>query len=240
MQEKTTPQVSVIFLIITCLFVTCLLITNIVAGRLIHLFGMTLTADLFLFPITYIFGDVLTEVYGFQRARLTIWIGFAANLLMALMFMFIITLPYPDFWEHNNAYNTVLGFTPRLVLASLIAYFVGEFSNSIVLSKMKLFTGGRHLWTRTIGSTIVGEGLDTFVFMLIAFSGLYSWPIFLSMTMAQYLWKVGYEILATPLTYIFVGWLKKKEGIDTFDRKVKYNPFKLGIKSEAIGSPNHM
>lgn len=235
MEQRSTTQVSVIFLILTCIFVACLLITNIVAGRLIQLFGMTLTADLFLFPIVYIFGDVLTEVYGFQRARLTIWLGFAANLLMALIFMFIITLPYPDFWQHNNAYNTVLGFTPRLVLASLIAYFVGEFSNSIILSRMKLITGGRWLWTRTIGSTIVGEGIDTFIFMLIAFGGTYAMPIFLSMVIAQYLWKVGYEVAATPLTYLFVGWLKKKEGIDTFDHGVKYNPFKLKVdKVEAL------
>ncbi|HHW60800.1 MAG TPA: queuosine precursor transporter [Syntrophomonadaceae bacterium] len=233
MQEKTSPQISVPFMIITCLFVTCLLITNIVAGRLIYLFGMNLTADLFLFPITYIFGDVLTEVYGFKKARLTIWLGFAANLLMSVFFMIIITLPYPEFWQHNNAYNTVLGFTPRLVAASLTAYFIGEFSNSIVLSKMKILTQGRHLWARTIGSTIVGQGLDTFVFMLIAFSGLYSWPIFFSMVLAQYLWKVGYEVLATPLTYLFVGWLKKKEGIDTFDKDVSYNPFQLGIREQS-------
>lgn len=231
MEQRTKTQVSVIFLVLTCLFVTSLLVTNIVAGRLIQLFGMTLTADLFLFPITYIFGDVLTEVYGFQRARLTIWLGFAANLLMALLFMFIITLPYPEFWEHNNAYNTVLGFTPRLVAASLAAYFCGEFTNSVILSKMKLITRGRWLWTRTIGSTIAGEGIDTFVFMFIAFGGTYSWPIFISMTLAQYLWKVGYEVAATPLTYLFVGWLKKKEGIDTFDQGVKYNPFKLKVET---------
>ncbi|MDD3852931.1 MAG: queuosine precursor transporter [Syntrophomonadaceae bacterium] len=225
MQKKMVIQVSILFMIITCFFVTCLLITNIVAGRLVYLFGMTLTADLFLFPITYIFGDVLTEVYGFKKARVAIWTGFAANLLMSLFIMIIITLPYPDFWPHNNAYNTVLGFTPRLVLASLIAYFIGEFSNSVVLSKLKLRTEGRFLWVRTISSSIVGQGLDTSIFMLIAFSGLYSWPIFFGMVLVQYLWKVGYEVLATPLTYYFVGWLKKKEGIDTFDINVKYRPF---------------
>lgn len=227
LKTNQPAQVSVIFLILTSLFITCLLITNITAGRLIQLFGMPLTADLFLFPITYIFGDVLTEVYGFKKARLTIWLGFGANLLMALFFMFIISLPYPSFWEQNAAYNTVLGFTPRLVLASLIAYFVGEFSNSVILSRMKVWTEGRWLWSRTIGSTLVGEGIDTLVFMAIAFGGAYALPIFFSMVLGQYLWKVGYEVLATPLTYLFVGWLKKKEGLDTFDRDIVYNPFTL-------------
>lgn len=232
MDENNNVQVSVLFLIISCFFVSCLLITNIVAGRLIQLFGMTLTADLFLFPITYIFGDVLTEVYGFQRARLTIWLGFAANLLMAAIFMFIIILPYPGFWEYNDAYNTVLGFTPRLVLASLLAYFAGEFSNSVLLSKMKLLTRGKWLWTRTIASTIIGEGVDTLIFMSIAFAGIYSFPIFVAMVIAQYLWKVGYEIAATPLTYLFINWLKKKEGIDTFDKGIKYSPFAFKINSK--------
>jgi len=220
-------QVSVMFLIITSLFITCLLVTNISAGRLMEFMGIPLTSDLFLFPITYIFGDVLTEVYGFKKARLTIWLGFGANLLMALFFIFIINLPYPEFWEFNDAYNTVLGFTPRLVIASLAAYFVGEFSNSVILSRMKVWTEGRWLWTRTIGSTLVGEGIDTLVFMAIAFGGTYALPVFFSMVIGQYLWKVGYEILATPLTYIFVGWLKKKENIDTFDKDINYNPFRL-------------
>lgn len=238
-KEAAVPQVSVLFLIITSFFIACLLITNIVAGRLIQLGGMTITADLFLFPVTYIFGDVLTEVYGFQKTRITIWLGFAANFLMAAVFMFIITLPYPGFWEHNQAYNTVLGFTPRLVLASLIAYFSGEFSNSVILSRMKVLTRGRWLWTRTIGSTIIGEGIDTLIFMSIAFGGLYPWPIFMSMLLAQYFWKVGYEVAATPLTYIFVGWLKKKEGKDIFDEGISYNPFRLRVKNDGDNGSNH-
>lgn len=232
-QRSSVPRVSVYFLVITALFVTCLLITNIVAGRLIEIAGMTITADLFLFPVTYIFGDVLTEVYGFQRARMTIWLGFAANLLMALVFMFIITLPYPDFWEYNAAYNTVLGFTPRIVLASLLAYFCGEFSNSMILSRMKVMTRGRWLWTRTIGSTMVGEGIDTLVFMSIAFGGLYSLPILAGMTLVQYVWKVGYEVAATPLTYALVGWLKRREGEDVYDEGIRYNPFELGVNNAA-------
>ena len=226
MKSKSEFGLSVPFLIITCLFVTCLLITNIVAGRLVELGGMTLTADLFLFPVTYIFGDVLTEVYGFRRARLTIWLGFAANLLMALIFILVVSLPSPSFWEHESAYRTVLGFAPRIVLASLVAYFVGEFSNSIILSRMKVLTAGKWLWARTIGSTLVGQGVDTLVFMSIAFSGLYSPDIVIGMILAQYGWKVAYEILATPFTYSIVNRLKRSEGIDTFDHGVEYNPFK--------------
>jgi uncharacterized integral membrane protein (TIGR00697 family) len=225
--QPAKASISVLFLLITCLFVTCLLITNITAGRLIEIMGIPLTADLFLFPVTYIFGDILTEVYGFQKARLTIWIGFSANLLMALFFLFIIKLPYPDYWLHNEAYNTVLGFTPRLVAASLAAYLAGEFANSIILSRMKVWTQGRWLWTRTIGSTLIGQGIDTVLFMAIAFGGSYTIPVFLAMIGGQYIWKVGYEIMATPLTYYLVGWLKEKEQLDTFDQDISYNPFRL-------------
>lgn len=227
MQSGSRNGISIPFLIITGLFITFLLITNVVAGRLVQLGGMTLTADLFLFPLTYIFGDVLTEVYGFKKARLTIWLGFAANFIMALVFILVISLPSPSFWEYENAYRTVLGFAPRIVMASLIAYFIGEISNSIILSRLKLATQGRWLWTRTIGSTLIGQGLDTTVFMSIAFGGLYSSEIFMGMVLVQYGWKVAYEVLATPLTYAVIRYLKRSEGIDTFDYGVGYNPFKL-------------
>lgn len=231
MQPKDAP-ISVMFLIITCLFITCLLITNIVAGRLVDLGGMVLTADLFLFPVTYIFGDVLTEVYGFRRARITIWLGFAANLFMAAFFMAVVRLPWPEFWNQEPAYLTVLGFTPRLVLASLLAYFVGEFSNAVILSRLKILTSGRWLWTRTIGSTLVGQALDTLIFMSAAFYGLYSAPIFMSMVAVQYGWKVAYEVLATPFTYALVGWLKKREG-EVFDNGISYNPFAITVRSSS-------
>ncbi len=220
-------DISLPFLAITSLFITCLLITNIVAGRLVQIGDMTLTADLFLFPLTYIFGDVLTEVYGFKKARLTIWLGFAANLLMALVFILVVYLPSPSFWEHENAYRTVLGFAPRIVAASLLAYFAGEFSNSVVLSRLKLATQGKWLWTRTISSTLVGQAIDTTVFMVIAFWGLFSAEIFMGMVLVQYGWKVAYEVLATPVTYAVVSWLKKREGVDTYDYGVAYNPFRL-------------
>jgi len=224
-QQNPEKNISTSFLIITCIFVTCLLITNIVAGRLVAFGNMILTADLFLFPVTYIFGDVLTEVYGFRRVRITIWLGFAANLFMALVFIFVVSLPSPSFWEQEGAYRTVLGFAPRIVLASLAAYFAGEFSNSMILSRMKVLTSGKWLWTRTIGSTLVGEGVDTLVFMAIAFSGLYEPAIFWGMVLVQYGWKVAYEVLATPLTYYIVNRLKRAEGIDTFDDGISYNPF---------------
>lgn len=219
-------EYSTLFLIIACLFVTCLLISNIIAGKLINVHGLILPAAVILFPITYIFGDVMTEVYGFKRARLVIWIGFACNLLMALVFLAVIALPGPAFWTGQNAYASVLGMTPRIVAASLLGYFLGEWSNAAILSRMKLVTEGRWLWTRTISSTIVGEGLDTVIFIGIAFGGMLPLPVLGQMMLAQYLWKVSYEILLTPLTYYIVGKLKEKEDMDIFDNNITYNPFK--------------
>jgi len=226
---KESRNVSRLYVILGCLFVTCLLISNMVAGKLITVLGKALPAAVILFPITYIFGDVLTEVYGFKRSRLIIWTGFACNLLMAVIFMLVVALPYPEFWGQQEAYAVVLGMTPRVVVASLVGYFLGEFANSAVLSKMKLLTRGKWLFSRTIGSTIVGEGIDTVVFITIAFAGTVTSSVLLSMIAAQYIFKVVYEILVTPLTYLVVGWVKKKEGVDVYDWGVKYNPFSLEI-----------
>ena len=226
---KESRNVSRLYVILGCLFVTCLLISNMVAGKLITVLGKALPAAVILFPITYIFGDALTEVYGFKRSRLIIWTGFACNLLMAVIFMLVVALPYPEFWEQQDAYAVVLGMTPRVVVASLVGYFLGEFTNSAVLSKLKLLTRGNWLFSRTIGSTIVGEGIDTVVFITIAFAGTVSSSVLLSMIAAQYIFKVVYEILVTPLTYLVVGWVKKKEGVDVYDWGVKYNPFSLEI-----------
>jgi uncharacterized integral membrane protein (TIGR00697 family) len=164
--QKSEIQFSKIFVIISSLFLMCLLISNIIAGKLISVYNMVLPAGAVLFPITYIFGDVLTEVYGFKKSRLIIWLGFVCNLFMAAIFTLVIALPHPSFWGGQEAYATVLGMTPRLVFASLVAYFLGEYCNSTVLSKMKLLTEGKWLWTRTIGSTIVGEGIDTIIFII--------------------------------------------------------------------------
>ncbi len=220
-------EISPIFLSLTCLFVTCLLISNIIAGKITLILGMTLPAAVIVFPITYIFSDVLTEVYGYERARLVIWIGFVANLLMSLLFIITVILPYPRFWTQQGAYAAVLGLTPRIVGASLVGYFGGEFANSFILSKVKILTKGRWLWVRTIGSTVVGEAIDALLFILLAFLGSLPVAVLFGMIWSQYIWKVSYEILATPLTYKVVGWVKRREQIDTFDYNVIYNPFHL-------------
>lgn len=225
-REHTTH--SSLFLILTALFVTCLLVSNIIASKLIQLGGAVLPSAVILFPVTYILADVFTEVYGFKKTRLVIWLGFGANAFMSIVFMIAIALPHPDFFQNQAAYATVLGSTPRILLASLAGYWAGEFSNSIVLSVLKKLTKGRYLWTRTIGSTIVGEGLDTVLFIGIAFAGTVPAGALAGMMLAQYLFKVGYEVLLTPLTYLVVGSIKRKEALDTFDSGVVYNPFQLG------------
>ncbi|HHU51569.1 MAG TPA: queuosine precursor transporter [Firmicutes bacterium] len=229
MSKKCNTQITPIFLVLACFFVTSLLVSNIIAGKLITLLGITLPAAVILFPVTYIFGDILTEVYGFKRTLLVIWTGFGANLFMALVFMVTIALPYPEFWAGQPAYVAVLGFTPRVVTASLVGYFLGEFSNSIVLSCLKVKTQGRNLWLRTLASTVVGEGIDTVIFIAIAFGGVIFLETLARMMLAQYLWKVAYEVLLTPLTYLVVNWVKRKEGLDIYDTKVKYNPFSLQV-----------
>lgn len=229
MSEGISKEYSPAFVILACFFVMFLLLSNIVAGKLMQVAGLVLPAAVILFPLTYLFGDVLTEVYGYKKSRLVIWVGFACNILMALIFLAVIALPYPPFWPHQNAYATVLGLTPRLVTASLVAYWAGEFSNSVTLSVMKKLTGGRWLWTRTIGSTVVGQGVDTLIFITAAFYGLMPGAVLAQMVVAQYVWKVAYETAATPLTYLMVGWLKKVERVDTYDWGVNYNPFRLEV-----------
>jgi uncharacterized integral membrane protein (TIGR00697 family) len=229
MTHENGKEFSPAFLILACLFVMFLLLSNIIAGKLIQVFGLVLPAAVILFPLTYLFGDVMTEVYGYRKSRLVIWVGFACNALMALIFLAVIALPYPSFWQNQNAYATVLGLTPRLVGASLVAYWAGEFSNSAILSLMKKLTGGRWLWTRTIGSTVIGQGVDTLIFIAGAFYGLVPGGVLIQMVVAQYLWKVAYEAAATPLTYLIVGWLKRVERVDTFDWGVRYNPFRLEV-----------
>ena len=229
MLKEENNQLSPLFLIIACFFVTCLLLSNIIAGKLITVFGWVLPGAVILFPLTYIFGDVLTEVYGFRKARLVIWTGFGANLLMVLVFALIIYIPSPGFFEGQEAFALVLGMAPRVVLASLLAYFIGELTNAFILSRMKIMTAGKWLWARTIGSTLIGEGIDTVVFITLAFWMLVPTEVLLQMMLFQYIFKVSYEILATPLTYLAVGKLKNQEGLDTFDYNVKYNPFRLKI-----------
>jgi queuosine precursor transporter len=220
-------QHSTWFVIVVAIFITCLLIANIIAVKLVNIFGLTVPAGIIIFPISYICGDVLTEVYGYRRARQVIWLGFGCNLLAVIAIWAGQVLPGAVFWDGQAAYERILGFTPRLLLASFCAYLVGEFANSFVLAKMKVLTEGRMLWARTIGSTVVGEGLDSLIFVTIAFWGIIPATGLLSAIVTQWLFKVAYEALATPLTYAVVGFLKRQEGMDVFDRDTSFNPLAL-------------
>ncbi len=219
---------------LTALFVITLVTSNIIAVKVVHILGLFLPAAVILFPVTYIFGDVLTEVYGFSRARQVIWTGFFCNLVAVVAIWIGGLLPAAPFWTAGafntpqtaqQAYQAILGFTPRLLLASFTAYLVGEFLNSIVLARLKVQTRGRFLWVRTIASTIVGEGADSAIFISIAFWGILM-PGNIGLTiLSQWAFKVVYETLATPLTYLVVNALKKAEQEDYFDRGTNFNPF---------------
>jgi uncharacterized integral membrane protein (TIGR00697 family) len=216
-------KVSHRLVIISALFVTCLITANIISVKMISLGPFTVFAGVFVFPVSYIVGDVLTEVYGYRIARRVIWLGFGCNLIFVVFAWVGQVLPSPAAWELQEAYESILGYAPRLLAASFCGYLVGEFANSFILAKMKIFTKGRWLWSRTIGSTIIGEGLDTVVFTVLALIGT---PFFMpSVMLSQWLVKVLVEIAATPATYAVVGYLKRKEAIDTYDRKTRFNPF---------------
>ena len=223
--ENRKVMVSQRFVVICAIYVTCLLMSNLIAGKMMALGSITLPAAVILFPITYIFGDVFTEVYGFKNARIIIWVGFACSFFAVVVYMITIALPYPDFWTNQEAYATVLGTTPRVFAASLIGYLFGEFSNSMIISKLKVITKGKRLWMRTILSTVVGEAFDSVIFIVISFWGTMENAVLLQMILFQYLFKVCYEVVLTPATYAFVGWLKKKEEIDVYDHDVKYKVF---------------
>ncbi|MBQ4513754.1 MAG: queuosine precursor transporter [Anaerolineaceae bacterium] len=220
---KDKKQVTQTFMVIAVVYVTCLLLSNLIAGKMWAVSGdITLPAAVILFPITYIFGDIFTEVYGFKKARIIIWLGFGCSFFAVAVYLITIALPHPGFWEGQEAYRTVLGTTPRVAIASFVGYLFGEFSNSVVLSKLKVATKGKKLWIRTILSTLVGEGLDSIIFVMISFWGTMDNSTVLHMILYQYLFKVIYEALFTPITYAVVNWLKRKEGIDVFDHDVKY------------------
>ena len=211
-------------MVIGIFYVTCLLLSNLVAGKMWAVTeSITLPAAVILFPITYIFADVFTEVYGFKKARTIIWLGFGCSFFAVLIYMITVALPHPGFWDGQAAYETVLGTTPRVAIASFVGYLFGEFSNSVILSKLKVATGGKKLWVRTILSTLVGEGLDSIIFITISFWGTMDNAVVLQMILFQYLFKVSFEVLFTPITYAVVNWLKRKENIDVFDNDVKYN-----------------
>lgn len=226
--QRGTSEYSRWFVWIAALFVACLITANIIAVKLVNVGGLVLPAAVIIFPVSYIIGDILTEVYGYRHARRVIWLGFACNVLAVLAIWGGQILPAAGFWQNQAAYQTILGSTPRLLLASFLAYLVGEFSNSFVLAKMKIATKGRYLWSRTIGSTLIGQGLDSLVFITLAFAGTIPTAGLLNAIITQWLVKTAYEAAATPLTYFVVNRVKKLEGLDTYDYDTQFNPLHVG------------
>lgn len=218
-----------LFSVFTGLFVASLLVANVTAPKIFAVGPLVLSGGVIVFPISFIFGDILTEVYGYSLSRKVIWTGFACQVMAAITYLVVGALPAAPFWKGQPAYDSIIGFVPRIVVASITAYLCGEFCNSFVLSKMKYWSRGRRginqAW-RFIASTIVGEAVDTTVVVLIAFSGVYSFSELLNLGLSVYVFKVAYEILATPVSTRFANWVKKYEGIDVIDspETTTYNP----------------
>ena len=210
---------------IMVLFVAVLMISNIVATKIFRIFAFNFSGGVVLFPISYIFGDILTEVYGYARSRKVIWMGFFCSALMTVTIIIVGLLPPGEGWKFQKEYEVILGGTPRIVIGSFIAYLAGEFVNAFTLAKMKILTRGKWLWMRTIGSTILGEGIDTVLFVTIAFAGILPGPLLVSVILSNYLFKCGFEIAVTPLTYKIVAVLKKSEKEDYYDHETDFNPF---------------
>lgn len=215
-------EFSKIFVVLCALNITCLLISNIITIKTLNIFGLIFTAGDILFPITYILNDLFTEVYGFNKAKFIIWLSFFCNLLMVTIFSITIVLPAGESFELQDELINVLGSTPRILIASFLAFLVGNFANSIVLSKMKVKTSGKYLPLRTIGSTLIGEALDTIIFIPIVFIGNLSFNNIILLIINTYILKVTLEVILTPITYKMVNFVKKKEEIDTFDNNLKY------------------
>ncbi len=220
-------QNSKFYQLVTALFVTCLIISNIIAVKIGAFGSYFLPVAVILFPVTYIIGDVLTEVYGFCATRRAIWTGFACNLLAVIAIFIAMKIPSAPFFENQKAFEQILGFAPRLLVASFVAYLIGQFANSLVMAKMKIKTAGKHLWTRTIGSTIIGEGLDSLVFIVIAFYGVMPSSVIGGLILAQWVFKTLFEVVATPFTYLVVNYLKKTEMIDVYDKDTSFNPLSM-------------
>ena len=214
--------------LVTAAFVAVLIISNIASTKILLLGPFTFDGGTVLFPLAYIFGDVLTEVYGYARSRRVVWTGFFWLAIAAVVLALVDALPPAPEWELQDSFHAVLGQAPRLVAASLVAYWAGEFGNSFVLAKLKLLTRGRWLWTRTIGSTLLGEGIDTALFLAIAFLGVLPAGLLFTVFVSNYVFKVGVEVLFTPLTYRLVSALKRLEAEDYFDWRTDFNPFALG------------
>ena len=223
------------FDLVMAAFVAILLLSNVLgAGKIatIDIPGVgawPFGAGILFFPLSYVIGDILTEVYGYARARRCIWAGFAGLIFMAMMSWVVVALPPDANWGGQAAYEIVFGQVPRIVFASICAFWAGEFVNSLVLAKMKIWTDGRKLWTRTIGSTVVGQGLDSLIFYPLAFLGVFDTATVLKLMLTQWVLKVVWEAMLTPVTYAVVGWLKREEGVDVFDRHTDFTPFKADV-----------
>jgi uncharacterized integral membrane protein (TIGR00697 family) len=226
---------------LTTAFVVILLVSNLIAQKVCLLGPLSIgrwsigpfavSGAIILFPITYIFGDIFTEVYGYAASRRAIWLGFFGTALLYVIGAIVIALPAAPGWRNQQAFATVFGFIPRILAASLVAFWAGEFANSYTMARLKLATGGRRLWTRTIGSTVVGQAVDTVLVISLTFGGIYPVRILLNIIATGYALKVGYEVIATPLTYLVVNWLKRAEHSDAFDRHQSFNPFSFAEKS---------
>jgi uncharacterized integral membrane protein (TIGR00697 family) len=218
-------------------FVTILLLSNVLGAGKVAVVDLPIIGDwpfgagILFFPISYVIGDVLTEVYGYARARRCIWAGTTALLFMAFMAMVVVALPPAPDWKGQAAYEQVFGQVPRIVFASILAFWAGEFANSLVLAKMKILTHGKYLWTRTIGSTVIGQGVDSLIFYPLAFWGAAGWTneLVMQVLITQWVLKVGWEALLTPVTYAVVGFLKRREGVDVYDEHTDFTPFRAKI-----------
>ena len=225
-----TRRVYKYYDLVMAAFVTILLCSNVIgAAKVVTVGWVTFGAGILFFPISYIFNDILTEVYGYARARKVVWAGFGATIFASFMSWVVVTLPPAATWGDQGAYEAVFGQTPRIVFASVAAFFVGEFSNSYVLAKMKIATKGRFLWMRTIGSTIVGEAVDSLVFYPTAFLGVWSKDLVLTVMLSNYLIKVAWEAVITPVTYSVVNFLKRAEEEDYYDRTTNFTPFSIEV-----------
>jgi len=210
--------------VITGLFVGVLMLSNILAVKMVQIGPFIFDGGTLLFPLSYIFGDILTEVYGYKATRKVIWTGFVMLIVMAFNIIVIGLLPAEPTWTFQEAYDMILTPIPRIIIASMVAYFIGEYANAVVLSKMKIMTKGKWLWTRTIGSTVIGQFLDSFIFVMIAFAGLYDMSILVVMAFSNYLFKTAIEVFFTPVTYKAVAYVKSVEELDTYDYEETYNP----------------
>jgi uncharacterized integral membrane protein (TIGR00697 family) len=218
---------SALLLAVSALFVATLVASNIIAVKIAAVGPFSVPAAIVIFPLAYLFGDVLTEVWGYRVARTVIWTGFLANVVVVLFIAAAIAIPANSHYADQAAYARILGSSPRLVAASLTAYLLGEFLNAFVLARLKVATRGRMLWTRTIGSTVIGQGVDSAVFISLAFAGTQPWSLLLVIIRDVWVVKVLYEVVATPITYALVTFLKRVEGVDTYDRDTKFAPIPL-------------